>query len=576
MGGKGKGKGNKGKKQQVSRQQQQQDAARRHGAPQAGARERPAVPGQAGRPVRDVQLPAARPAPDAAADRPAGTAAGGHAGTERTYFYADVAAVRIQDWLGRTPGLIFRRGASALLTKATGSHQWEGNLPPNVRWNPGAGTVSGVVPLLADESVDAADAPKVLQDAARQVARRMRELMPHCSIQAAAGEGPSYAEAYAGMAARRREGDYLLDWPAAPPEVILAKPCDQCRLAAATVPGVKVTREDTLDLCGECNGRLEAAGRTSAKSSALEPDAERELRKALKTTGMPVKGFSDTFAELAEGGRRDEDNVPSQVALIYADGNRVGAFLTKAARARNGPPKSEIAPALEKAAFGALAQAVKHCFPGRDEPPVLPHLAGGDDLLISVPAADAWAFTVTLLSEFDRLIREATRTWAEELRASPPSLSAGLVFHHRSYPFSDVARLADEQLLKAKRFTSGTEASVAFLDVTADGGQPPPGREPLTLEYLRDNADRLNRTKALPASRRATLLGFARREDSREEFIARLTDLPKNDPLWEFAAGPKAAEELENVRKTLRGSDEKYAEVRRALDIARHWEGEDE
>ncbi|MBO0803836.1 MAG: hypothetical protein J2P25_12280 [Nocardiopsaceae bacterium] len=503
-----------------------------------------------------------------------------NASTERTYFYADVAAVRIQDWLGRTPGLIFRRGASALLSKATDPEQWDGRLPPKVRWNPEAGQVDGVVSLAADEDIGEADAPKVLEEAARQVARRMRELMPHCSIQAVAGEGPSYAQAYAGMTARRQDGDYLLDWPSAPPEVILAKPCDACLLAAATVLKVKVTRDDTFDLCGECDARLDAAGRTSATSARLVPAPERRLRDALRDIGMPVRDFSDTFAELAEAGRREEDHAsPSQVALIYADGNRVGAFLTKAASAKNGPPKSEIAPAIEQAAIGALAQAVKSRFPGRDEPPVLPHLAGGDDLLISVPAADAWPFTVTLLGEFDRLIREKTDTWAKELRASPPSLSAGLIFHHKTYPFSDVVRLAGEQLLKAKGFTSGREASVAFLDVTADGGQPPDGRKPLTLTYLRDNADRLSRTKALSASRRATLLDFARREDGKEDFIKRLTDLPKNDPLWEFAAGPKAvgpkaAEYLENVRKTLHDSDEKYAELRRALDIARHWEGE--
>jgi hypothetical protein len=553
----GKGKG-KGKPKTGNRQQQQQDAARRRGVPPAGAREQSAGPGQPGRAVRDVASPAALPQQVAEA-----------AGPVRVSHYADVAAVRIQDWLARTPGLIFRRGASALLSKATDPEEWKGRFPPQVRWNDEAGHVDGVVSLVADESVADAGAPKVLEHAARQVAREMRDLVRHCPVQAVVGAGTSYAEAYAGMAAARREGDFLLDWPPAPPETFLAKPCDQCRQAAATVPGVKVTREDTLDLCAECDARLKAAGRTTA-SEKMAPAPERRLRRALKAAGMPVTGFSDNFAEMASAGRRDRDDTPSQVGLIYADGNRVGAFLSRAAAALDGPKKSEIAPILENAALGALVQAVQNRFTGWDEPPVLPHLAGGDDLLISVPAVDAWLFVVTLVSEFGRQVAQATSGWPDGIREHPPSLSAGLIFHHRTAPFFDVVRLAGEQLLAAKNATAGRAATVAFLDLTADGGEPPPDRGPMTLRYLEDNADRFQRTANLPDSRRATLLDLARL-DAWEEFIARLTDLP-NDPLWELAAGPRAT--AGDVRKALHVDSSKLAEVRRALDVARHWHAE--
>jgi hypothetical protein len=550
VGGKGKGKPKTG-----SRQQQQQDAARRRGVLPAGGREQP-MPGQV---VRGVTG-----GPSEEDVRP-----GQAAEPARASYYADVAAVRIQDWLARTPGLIFRRGASALLSKATEPEEWKGRLPPNVRWNDEAGRVDGVVPLVAAESVAGADAPKVLQDAARQVAREMRELMPHCPVQAVAGTGTSYAGAYAGMANARREGDFLLDWPAAPPEALLAKPCDQCRQAAAVIPDVEVTRDDTIDLCAECDARLKAAGRTTA-SGKLAPAPERRLRGALEAAGMPVTGFSDSFAEMASAGRRDRDDTPSQVALIYADGNRVGAFLSRAAAAPDGPKKSEIAPVLENAALGALVQAVKNRFTGWDEPPVLPHLAGGDDLLISVPAVDAWLFVVTLISEFDRQLAQATCGWPSGIREHPPSLSAGLIFHHKTAPFFDVVRLAGEQLLAAKKETAGRAATVAFLDLTADGSQPPDDRKPMTLRYLDENAGRFQRTADLPASRRATLLGLIRR-DAREEFTARLTDLP-NDPLWQFAAGPGAT--VAGVRKALQVNSDKLAEVRRALDVARHWHAE--
>lgn len=488
------------------------------------------------------------------------------AGEER--YYADIAAVRIQDWLGRSPGLMFRRGASALLSKATDFDQWQGRLPDGVRWNAEAGNVDGVIPLVADAS--AADPRAALSGAARVVARRMRDLMPYCPLQAVAGSGPSYAEAYAGITGARAAGDYLLDWPAPPPEVILAKPCDQCLQAAATGPKVTIFKDEKpLDLCEECRARasFEFAGRTTARGESYEPAPERHLREALAKTGMTVTGFSSTFAETAEAGRRGRDQTASQIAVIYADGNRVGAFLRAAATAENGPPKSEIASVIDQAAIGALAAAVRACFPGQAEPKVLPHLAGGDDLLISVPAPDAWSFTVVLLDAFGSQLRDKTKGWADD----PPTLSAGLVFHHKTYPFSDVVRLAGDLLRAAKEATSGRAASVAFLDVTADGGQPPEGREALTLKYLHDNADRFERTRKLPLSRRAALLDMARREDW-DGFAVRLTDLPGNEPLQEFAADPGKPART-TVREALAQSAGRRHEVRRALDVARHWEG---
>jgi hypothetical protein len=544
----GKGKG-KGKAKGASRQQQQQDAARRRAvtAPGGGhAAQQPS--GQDGRRVRDVVLP------EDAAALPAAAA--------QVKQYADVAAVRVQDWLGRTPDLKFRRGASILLSDATAPDSWAGRLPPGVRWNDEAGEVDGVVALVADGEFENA----ALEDAARAVARRMRELMPQCPIQAVAGSAASYAEAYPGMARARREGQYLLDWPPTPPEVFLAKPCDQCRQAAATRHGIQVTREDSSDLCAECHARWKAAGR-SAATERLAPEPERRMRAALEAAGMKVRGFSDSFADMARAGRRDSDDAATQIALIYADGNKVGAFLARAAGLAGGPAKSEIAPVLDGATLGALAAAVRNRFGGWSRPPVLAHLAGGDDLLVSVPAADAWLFAYTLLDEFTSQLAAATAGWPVEVRENPPTLSAGLVFHHAKDPFSDVVRLAGERLRAAKSATSGSGASVAFLDLTADGSQPPPGRDPLTLGYLHKNAGRFQDTAALPGSRRATLLDLAR-QPSPDEFIARLTDFA-SIPLWEFAAGEGAP--AQDVRVALHKSSAKRDEVRRALDVARHW-----
>ncbi|MGH3250970.1 MAG: Cas10/Cmr2 second palm domain-containing protein [Trebonia sp.] len=546
MGGKGKGKDKK-----ASRTQQQQQAA---------ARRSPARPGSAATGARATRETVVRDAEVREADEPPASPA-----PPPDRCYLDISAVRIQDWLGRTPDLKFRRGGSVLLSEATARKAWDGRLPPGAGWNEEAGQVDGVVSLVMDPPNT--DALAV----ARHVAQRMRAVMPHCHLQAVSGRGASYAAAYADMARARRDGDLLIDAPSAPPELILAKPCDQCRSAAAVRKGVAISDgEKPVDLCAECDARLDAAGRTAGRPSQA-PLPERRLREALGQAGMAVTDFSATFADMAAAGERDRDDAATQLALIYADGNKVGAFLTRAAGIDGGPAKAEIAPLLDRATLGALAQAVIDRFDGWPKPPVLVNLAGGDDLLVSVPAVDAWLFTKTLPTSFTALLDKATATsdWPREARENIPTLAAGMIFHHLKTPFSDVVRLAAEQLRLAKAKTRGG-AAVAFLDLTADGNQPPPGRAPVTLDYLTVNAGRLQQIADLPPSRRHTLLGLLR-DGETQDFIARLTDFDSK-PLWELAAGPGA--DAPAVRGALAASGDKRDELRRALDIARHWHAE--
>ena len=553
MGGKGKGK----KGAQSSRTQQQQQAAAKRNVAAPGGRSIEAVNSDAARP--DMAEGGSRVLPAMLSPAPAPAAAVNVAPVRR---YLDVSAVRIQYWLGRTPDLKFRRGASVLLSEATGPDAWKGRLPAGVTWNDEGGNVDGVVSLVVG---DDADTTKV----ARAVIESMREKMPHCPIQAVAGTGESYAVAYPTMALARRDGDFLIDSPPAPPEVILAKPCDQCRSSAATQSGVKVSTEETYDLCAECDARFYAAGRTAGRP-VQAPRPERRLREALSRAGSPVEDFSDTFADMAAAGQRDRDDAATQLALIYADGNRIGAFIRRAADTPHGPDKAMIAPLLDEATLSALAHAVMDRYPCWSRPPVLVNLAGGDDLLVSVPAVDAWLFTKTLLGAFTSLLADKTSAWPDETRKNLPTLAAGLVFHYVKTPFSDVVRLADEQLLQAKKATSGKEAAVAFLDMTADGSESPPGRQPMTLAYLEEQANRLQQTADLPTSRRQTLLEL-HRNGRIEEFTKRLTDFD-NRPLWEIAAGPGA--DAVTVRELLTRSPGALDDVRRALDTARHWHAE--
>lgn len=547
---------------QTSRAQQQEAAARRRSVGSGIGRDRTAT--------------TAQPRPEEAA-QPA-------APRGQVWRYLDVSAVRIQDWLTRTPDLKFRRGASVLLTEATARDEWA-ELPPGVRWNTEAGELDGVVPLVVEDTV--ADAERCAAQAARLVARRMQAVMPYCPVQAVTGTGDSYATAFEEMERGRRDGRLLVDAPPVPPEVILAKPCDQCRSAAAVRDGVRViASEPAKSLCPECHARFEAAGGTKGDKPRRSPLPERRMKEALAKAGMQVQGFPDDFRAMAAAGQQDQDDAATQLALIYADGNKVGAFLSEAARTAREtgcPAKAEIVPALDNATLAALADAVAARFPGWSRPPVLANLAGGDDLLVSVPAADAWLFVQTLLTAFGEHIDAATRGWPEQVRRWLPSLSAGIVFHHFAAPFSDVVRMAGEQLRAAKNARRGTESAVAFLDLTADGGTRPSGREPLTLTYLTANAGLLERVEQIPASRRETLVALHRQaaetsaggntdaETPAEELIRRLTDLD-NGPLWAAVAGPGAGPD--DARQALARHPERLDDLRRLLDLARHWHTE--
>ncbi len=559
------------KKQAPSRQQQQEAAARRRAPAPAAVTRRAQESGEAGSRTGTATVTGQETA----------------ASSGEVRHYLDVSAVRIQEWLARTPDLRLRRGASVLLSEATGRDAWpDKSLPPGMNWNDQAGDLDGVVSLVVADTVAEADIGGCLAAAAREIAAELRRAMPQCPVQAVTGKGDSYAAAYQEIDRARRDGDLLVDAPPAPAEVILAKPCDDCRSAPATRGGIEIAgRDSPAGLCEDCLARSEAAGGTKGDRPRRSPGPERRMRAALAQAHTTVTGFPDDFRQLAQAGARDGDDAATQLGLVYADGNRVGAFLSEAAacaRTHGTPAKAEIVPALDDSTLAALADAIMACLPRSGRPPVLAHLAGGDDLMVSVPAGYAWPFVRELLRAFGNRIGAKAAGWPEPVRERLPSLSAGLVFHHQSAPFSDVVRLAKEQLDAAKRATRGCAPSVAFLDLTADGGHSPAGRAPWTLEHLDGGAGRLDEIALIPRSHRETLValhrlstentGAAERDNAAESpaqaLARRVIDLGY-PPLWEAVAGAGATPDA--VRTALDSGPGSRDELRRILDLARWW-----
>lgn len=410
--------------------------------------------------------------------------------------YLDVSVVRVQTYLARTAQLRLRRGASTMIVQATANERWEdgGAAGPPAGWtpNPEAGDLSGVVALRWHGPGDPGETD--VESAARAVASELRRLLPQAHLRAVVRTGPSYAEAYSAPSRP------VLDSPPPAPEVVLAARCDWCNAAPALAESVRDERAGRdRHVCDDCRLRKQVAGNTAGREKGREPATEaRFLSCVAAVSGTGEWRCPDDFAELA----RSSGPTANHVATVFADGNRVGAFLTQAAQGQ--VPKDEIVEAIDTASARAVARAALAALPHDDGyVPCIVHVLGGDDILVSVPAASGWRFTTQLLRLFSDELEQQTSSHEEwKAVSSRPTISAGVVFHQHTAPFADVVHLAEKRLQAAKRAVQGAKPSAAFLDLTADGMAVPEGRRPHGLDRLDELSSDLGDIAALPQSAR--------------------------------------------------------------------------
>lgn len=555
---------------------------------------------------------------------------------EDNSWYLDIVSARIQTWLSRTPKLRYRRGASTALADATSraafdrlrvEESWL--TEESVEWNDEAGEVSGVVALTLPGTLGEAAATRLAQRVAAVVAQRIRSQIPACPLSAAVSAGASYLEAYEAKERRVMIGDLLLDLPGGPDESFVSLPCDMCGARSVTHEHVLVFKDVVHDLCHDCYTRQERAGFSSSETLNQLPESQRTLyQRMMDLPGVQELDFPNDFSDLAARGRRAGDDASTQLALIYADGNRIGDLLhglisaqAKSAQAR-ALVKADIAVAIDEASKASIVDAVRGTFIDGDlvmgplsaaglgpddwamRPPVVVHVAAGDDIFVSVPAGMGWTFLRVLCSAFTGRVKEGLAKRAEEVVApqsdweealkqfieTPFTLSAGLVFHHASEPFADVVERAEARIGVAKQYTAGRAASVSFLDMTADGADPVGDRE-WRLDEFPDAeslaAKRLGRIAAVPASHRSQLLtllrGIVETEAQGPGPADRLTEaLPRRvvtlgyEVLWQVVCDDDSTgDELsaDRVQQVLVGPDGQIARrrLRRYLDTARWW-----
>jgi hypothetical protein len=488
--------------------------------------------------------------------------------TAASRMYVDVAATRIQHYIGRTPRLKGQRGASAWLSWATSSEQVEKVLQADAALrgsgaqpNPEAGQADGLISVRLPGDAD----PRPVAGA---LAAYLRSVLPSVQISGSWGAGPSYLEAYRDQIKPQKEDPPLVALPPSAGFPPLAS-CAECR--ADPVAGqIAIHEERDIGVCLDCLARYQDLYRRPAlaaqpRGSKARPPGElpvyREEASLARVLGRePVRGTAQDFGDLAALG--SQGTWRNHIATVYADGNKIGDLFDRIAAHGNPLLKEQVSAAISAATRTALLEATRAVL-GEDprEPlPVIPHIVGGDDLLVSVAASRAWRFTVAYLEAFGRHAGDIPGV-GDLLGPVPPSASAGLVFAHVKFPFRRAAELASDRMRAAKKQFSGASPAVGWLDVTRDGEHAPAAQQPWAL------ADLLELDGALAALR-------AEIEPSGRAVLERLADVAR--PAVSLARLQEHARRLDRgavLEPFLAGPDPAAGVVRMAgaLSVARWW-----
>ncbi|MCP2331668.1 Cas10/Cmr2 second palm domain-containing protein [Actinoalloteichus caeruleus] len=467
--------------------------------------------------------------------------------------YLDIAAVRIQRYLARTPTLRGRRTASAALVDMR-SVAAEALAGTGAWLNAEAGEIDGVVSLELDS-------PDDVDRVSAVVLRALRRRLPGAEFQVVWATDLDYVTAYAEqMRPTILSGRSRVDLPTVA-ELPLAALCRLCGIDPAVTTATLDDAE--RNVCADC------VERESWRSLSASRTGERRLASRLNRE--PVNGG---FEALAGMGRRE-----TRIAVIHADGNRIGAFFRQLANIpaeRLRAPENahltrdKLALELSKATFEALAEATMSVrgIPGRSLPLIL-HVLGGDDVLVSVPADHAWQFARALLAGFNERMSRLVRGLDLEVEISAPTMSAAMVFARHDESFTTIVALAESALARGKRAGAGRSSWLCFHDLTTEGRHDEGSVVP--LHELKQRQDELTELARAPRSFRENL-ALALADGGPEAALAhsRRVGVTAGTPFLP-RRGSDPAREAEHTPAGMDGDSPTRLGLDTALRIARWW-----
>ena len=376
--------------------------------------------------------------------------------------YVVIGAKRIQQWIARTPRLALNKGASHALTTRTSRDHLSGRLPEELRLSDEVPDIAGVVVLESDEPV----ADDVVDAALMVVA----EGLPGLEWNAWVHEADSYVEAYQATGGGQRCTRVRHRVPSARRLPMLAE-CDGCHEESAEV--LVAVPEDRDSYGSDCVVRREAFKQWKDTLKPREDGvAEPEMFEHLTKIEEPGENDHPVRAM----GRRDADN---HLALILADGNRMGDFFKKVAQLKDPQAHKALSKALDDATRKAAERAREAVITAMVNPKFCPdvlHYIGGDDVMASVAGRFAWLWAVTLAKAFETEFQSRVKHFCEQnpkcgdlnAAASRASLGVGIIFTHVKAPFAGARELAEEMEKIAKKTGKGEKSYIAWADTTAD------------------------------------------------------------------------------------------------------------
>lgn len=387
--------------------------------------------------------------------------------------YLVLGAVRIQTWITRTPRLALTRGASLALTERTSTAHLGPRFPGPLRISNEAPEIAGVVVLESPTPVTNADIRGALDVVSDE--------LPGVEWSAWTAEADSYIAAYRATRGGDRADRSFRRSPNLRRLPMLTE-CDGCHEESATrrvdLPGGRSAYGQ------DCLLRRETMERERPETTAGSHIKEAtEFQHLTKVEEKPASGSENR--QIHALGRRDADN---HLALISADGNRMGDFFKAVAALGSPDAHLSLSKALDTATRGACSDArgatVAQMVSPRYYPDVV-HYVGGDDVLASVAARFAWIWAVELAVAFQRRFTADVGAALDGLQsvssehknairktAEAASLGIGMAFTHSKFPFAGARTLSVSAEKRAKAAGQGRLAAIAWADTTTEAVAP--------------------------------------------------------------------------------------------------------
>lgn len=440
-------------------------------------------------------------------------------------------------------------------------HQGHGALVASVlKEHPGVEVNREALDIDGEVPIQGADTEAVWQ-AARQLVRRIQERQPAVEVVIQLwADQPSYAATLA------RDPEELEEYLPAVREYPPVRTCDECQTdGVSDVIGKEApVGLQGKSLCRDCFHRTTTGRRkslrfaTERQRKVLEEGGElvddptpwdvagsrqrppglrveAGLLFALNQDREPHLTYLGGFPDLARvpalkrpdgpGGQADAGEIrrrtyeDNHTALVFADANGLGGIFAALRRraADSGEAMKQLkslSAGLKQATWEALVSATKQVTgPGDERLPVIAHLLGGDDLLVSLPATRTWPFVRALMTGLQTEFEKRVYPYVPD-GFTRPSVSAAVVVSRAVFPFGLQVDLSERLLKEAKQYGRGADWMITWQDVTADG----PGsvsRTPWRWSEMEDRTAALDHLVQMTGS----AVGALRSDLSQEDLV---------------------------------------------------------